>query len=78
MGQCVAFAKAVSDRRSIPSSAWKPGISLIDYVNTQQAKDLSQYRGMMIACFDGKSDYSLALANRKHVAILLGINWNIA
>lgn len=31
---------------------------------------------MMIACFDGKSDYSLALANRKHVAILLKINFS--
>lgn len=77
-GQCVGFAKAISDRRSTPSSAWKPGISLIDFVNTRQAKDLSQYRGMMIACFDAKPDYSLALANRKHVAILLGINWNTA
>ncbi len=77
-GQCVAFAKAVTDQRSTPSSQWKPGISLIDFVNTPQAKDLSQYRGMMIACFDNKSDYSLALASRKHVAILLGINWNTA
>lgn len=76
VGQCVAFAKAVSDRRSTPSSEWKPGISLIDFVNTSQAKDLSKYQGMMIACFDGKSNYSLALANRKHVAILLKINFN--
>lgn len=72
-GQCVAFAKAVSDRRSTPSSAWKPGISLLDFVNTPQSKDISQYRGMMIACFDGKSDYSLAAGNKKHVAILLKI-----
>ena len=27
----------------------------------------------MIACFDGKSDYSLAAGNKKHVAILLKI-----
>ncbi|MBC7503988.1 hypothetical protein H7169_03375 [Candidatus Gracilibacteria bacterium] len=78
IGQCVAFAKAVSDQRSTPSSAWKPGMSLIDYINTPQARDLTHHRGMMIASFDGKSNYSLALANRKHVAILLGINWNTA
>lgn len=76
-GQCVAFAKAVSDRRLTPTSGWKPGISLVDFINTPQAKDLSQYRGMMIACFDGKSDYSLALASRKHVAILLKIERDI-
>jgi hypothetical protein len=75
-GQCVAFAKAVSDRRSTPSSEWKPGISLIDFAKTPQSKDITQYRGMMIACFDGKSNYSLALANRKHVAILLKIERN--
>lgn len=28
----------------------------------------------MIACFDNKTDYSLADPNKKHVAILLGIN----
>jgi hypothetical protein len=76
VGQCVAFAKAISDRRSTPSSEWKPGTSFTDFVNTSPAKDLSKYQGMMIACFDGKSNYSLALANRKHVAILLKINYN--
>ena len=76
VGQCVAFAKAVSDRRSTPSSDWKPGVSLIDFANTPVAKDLTKYQGMMIACFDEKSNYSLALANRKHVAILLKINLN--
>jgi hypothetical protein len=75
-GQCVAFAKAVSDRRSIGSSAWKPGISLIDFALTPASKDIAQYRGMMIACFDGKSDYSLASATRKHVAIFLKIELN--
>lgn len=77
-GQCVAFAKAVSDRRGNPTKDWKPGIPLIDYANTPDAKILSKYQGMMIACFDGKSDYSLALANRKHVAILLKINFTQA
>lgn len=76
VGQCVAFAKAVSDRRSTPSSEWKPGVSLIDFANTPAAKDLAKYQGMMVACFDGKSNYSLAIANRKHVAILLKINFN--
>jgi hypothetical protein len=45
-------------------------------VKTPEAKVLSKYQGMMIACFDGKSNYSLALANRKHVAILLKINFD--
>ena len=78
IGQCVAFAKAISDRRGNPTKDWKPGISLINFVNTPDAKNLSKYQGMMIACFDGKSDYSLALANRKHVAILLKINFTPA
>lgn len=76
IGQCVAFAKAVSDRRNTSSQEWKPGKSLIDFANTPDAKILSKYQGMMIACFDGKSDYSLALASRKHVAILLKINFS--
>jgi hypothetical protein len=38
----------------------------------------SAFQGLMIACFDGKTDYSLAAANKKHVAILLGINRNTA
>lgn len=76
VGQCVAFAKAVSGYRTTPSSSWRPGISLIDYALTPDAKDLKKYQGMMIACFDGKSNYALALANRKHVAILLKINFS--
>lgn len=76
IGQCVAFAKAISDRRNNPTKDWKPGISLVDFSSTPDAKVLSKYQGMMIACFDGKSDYSLAAANRKHVAILLKINFN--
>jgi hypothetical protein len=78
IGQCVAFAKVVSDRRSAPSSEWRPGMSLVDYVSLPDAKILSKYQGMMIACFDGKSNYALALANRKHVAILLKINFDSA
>lgn len=74
--QCVAFAKAVSGRRSTSSAEWLPGISLVDFAKTPDAKILSKYQGMMIACFDGKSNYSLALANRKHVAILLKINFD--
>jgi hypothetical protein len=74
--QCVAFAKAVSDRRSISSAVWKPGISLIDYALKPEARILEKYRGMMIAYFDGKSNYSLAAADRKHVAILLKINFD--
>ena len=75
-GQCVAFAKAVSDRRSTPSREWKPWISLPDFVKKPESKVLSQYQWMMIACFDGKTDYAQALASRKHVAILLKINYD--
>ena len=75
-GQCVAFAKAISDKRNTGSSSWKPGISLPDFSLTPSAKDITKYQGMMIACFDGKSDYSLARANRKHVAILLKVNFS--
>jgi hypothetical protein len=74
--QCVAFAKAVSGKRTTSSAEWKPGISLIDYAKSPDAKVLEKYRGMMIACFDGKLNYSLALASRKHVAILLKINFD--
>ena len=77
-GQCVAFAKAVSDKRSTSSSAWKPGMSLIEFVNSPQSQIPSSIQGLMIACFDGQTDYSLALANKKHVAILLGVNRNPA
>lgn len=75
-GQCVAFTKAVSDMRSTPTSAWKPWLSLIELVNLSQFKSPTSYRGMMIACFDGNTDYSLAEPHKKHVAILLGINKN--
>ena len=78
IGQCVAFAKAVSDRRTTPSSEWKPGVSLVDFVNLPESKIPSSFQGLMIACFDGKTDYSLAAGNKKHVAILLGINRNTA
>lgn len=77
-GQCVAFAKAVSDKRSTPTSEWKPGVSLIDFVNLPESHIPSLRQGMMIACFDGQMNYSLAAANKKHVAILLGVNRNSA
>ena len=73
-GQCVAFAKAIADKRATPSSEWKPGKSLTEVASLMQFKSPSSYQGMMIACFDGKSDYSLVAASKKHVAILLGIN----
>ena len=76
LGQCVAFAKAVSDTRSTPTSAWKPWLSLLDLVNSPQFQDPGSYRWLLIACFDEKADYSLAAWNKKHVAILLGINKN--
>ncbi len=77
-GQCVAFAKAVSDKRSTPTSEWKPGISLIEFVNSPGSQVPSACHGMMIACFDSQMNYSLAAANKKHVAILLGVNRNSA
>lgn len=72
-GQCVAFAKAVSARRTLSTSSWEPGISLLDYVRLPESKDVKKYQWMMIACFDGQANYSLALSNKKHVAILLKI-----
>lgn len=77
-GQCVAFAKAISDKRSTPSSEWKPGMSLAEFVNSPGSQSPSSCYGMMIACFDGQTDYSLAAANKKHVAILLAVNRNPA
>lgn len=77
-GQCVAFAKAVSDKRSIPTTEWKPWVSLTDFVNSPESHIPSSWQGMMIACFDGQMNYSLAAANKKHVAILLGVNRNPA
>ncbi len=74
--QCVAFAKVVSDTRNTPSSAWKPWQSLLEFLLSPLGHLPSEYRGLMIACFDNKTDYSLALANRKHVAILLGVTRN--
>lgn len=72
-GQCVALAKAMVDKREMPTSQWKPIQSLADFVATPESHLPSLYQGMMIACFDGKPNYSLAAANRKHVAILLDI-----
>ncbi len=77
-GQCVAFAKAVSEKRSTPTSEWKPWVSLMDFVNLPGSQVPSSCYGMMIACFDGQMNYSLAAANKKHVAILLGVNRNSA
>lgn len=72
-GQCVALAKAIADKRETPTSQWKPFQSLTDFIATPESHLPSLYQGMMIACFDGKPNYALAAANRKHVAILLDI-----
>ncbi len=76
-GQCVALAKAISDQRNIATKDWKPGLSLVDFFALPQSKTVSNYRWLMIACFDGKTDYSLAEPHKKHVAILLGVNRNL-
>lgn len=73
-GQCVAFAKAVSEKRMHSTGEWKPMISLTEMVKSQKYQSVSSIRWLMIACFDNKTDYSLAEPNKKHVAILLGIN----
>jgi len=73
VGQCVAFAKAVCDVRSTPTEKWKPFQSLLDFVLTLPGHTPNEYRGLMVACFDGKSNYSLAAGNKKHVAIILDI-----
>lgn len=72
-GQCVALAKVISDKRSMSTDKWKPLQSLTDFINSPESNLPSLYQGMMIACFDGKENYALAAANRKHVAILLDI-----
>ncbi len=72
-GQCAAFAKVVSDKRNTATDKWKPGQSLMDFVLTPESHLPSEYEWLVIACFDGKPNYSLATANRKHVAILLDI-----
>lgn len=77
-GQCVALAKAVSEQRNTPTKEWKPGLSLTEFFNSPLCKDPTSYRGLMIACFDGKLDYAQAAGNRKHVAILLWVNRNTA
>ncbi len=48
-------------------------MSLVDFCNSPESYLPSSYQGLVIACFDGQSNYALADANRKHVAILLEI-----
>lgn len=72
-GQCAAFAKAVSNLWSISTDKWLPWMMLQDFANTMESRLPSEYQWIMIACFDGKSNYALASGSRKHVAILLDI-----
>lgn len=72
-GQCVAFAKAMCDVRSTPTSSWLPYQSLSDFMIGVESHTPNSYQWLMIACFDGKSNYSLADASRKHVAIIVDI-----
>ena len=72
-GQCVALAKVISDTRNRPTNTWLPWVSLLDFCLSPESILPSSYQGLMIACFDGKPNYSLAQGNHKHVAILLDI-----
>ncbi|MBP9779680.1 hypothetical protein KBD33_03615 [Candidatus Gracilibacteria bacterium] len=72
-GQCVALAKAIAGKRSIPTEKWLPGMNLSDFCNTPESILPSSYEGLMIAYFDGKPNYALANPAKKHVAILLDI-----
>lgn len=71
--QCVAFTKAVADKRNMATDAWKPWMSLIDFSKMMESYLPSDIVWLVIACFDGKPSYALADANKKHVAILLDI-----
>ncbi len=72
-GQCAAFAKVVSEARNLSTNKWLPWMSLIDFCNSPESHLPSEYQWLVIACFDGKPNYALADANKKHVAILLDI-----
>ena len=72
-GQCAAFAKVVSEKRSLPTDKWIRGQSLLDFSTTMESHLPSDFQGLVIACFDGKANYALADASKKHVAILLDI-----
>ncbi len=72
-GQCAAFAKAVCDVRSTPTSSWIPYQSLEDFMIWIESHTSNSYQWIMIACFDGKSNYALADSDRKHVAIIVDI-----
>ncbi len=71
--QCVALAKAISGKRNTPTDKWLPGVTLSEFCATPESMLPSSYVGLMIAYFDGKSNYALAAADKKHVAILLDI-----
>lgn len=79
-GQCAAFAKVVSWQRNLSTDKWLPGMNLADFCRSPESMLPSSYQGLMIAYFDGKANYALADAARKHVAILLDITrdtkWN--
>ncbi len=72
-GQCVALAKAIAGKRSIPTEKWLPWMNLSDFCNTPESILPSSYEWLMIAYFDGKPNYALANPAKKHVAILLDI-----
>ncbi len=42
-GQCAAFAKVLSEKRSLSTEAWKPGISLQNFVATMESHLPSEY-----------------------------------
>jgi hypothetical protein len=52
---------------------WLPGETLEKFASTPESMLPSSYQGLMIAYFDGKANYALADASKKHVAILLDI-----
>ena len=72
-GQCAAFVKVVCDKRNMATDKWQRGLSLIDFANSMESRLPSEYQWLVIACFDGKPNYALADASKKHVAILLDI-----
>lgn len=53
---------------------WQRGDSLIDFAKMMESYLPTDVVGLVIACFDGKPNYALADASKKHVAILLEIN----
>ncbi len=73
IGQCAAFAKCVSWQRSLSTDKWLPWQSLIDFCLSPESLLPSSYQGLVIACFDGQTNYALANPAKKHVAILLDI-----